>query len=102
MKYVTFADVRRDVERVCKALKQTKLKWGMVAYHASLWKGDAKTGEPKSAAERLNAHRHNRRERQTAAADFGLRCTRIKGVDRELDDEYEGGIGRAEVLVFDH
>lgn len=103
VKYVTFADVKRDVDRVCEALKQTKLKWGMVAYHASLWKGDAKTGEPKSATERLETRTATIEESaRRRAAEFGLRCTRLKGVDRELDDEYQGGIGRAEVLVFDH
>ena len=102
VKFVTYANVKRDVKRVCNALTQTKkLQWGMVALYASLWDGDAKAGEPKSGLERLETRTGIIEERARAhAAEKNLTCSRFTGCPRRLDDEYAGGIGRADVLAF--
>lgn len=102
VKFVTFGNLSRDVARVCKALTQTKsLKWGMVAYYASLWDGDAKSGEPKTGYERLKTRTDKIEAHSKARAkEFDLRFARLKGEQHELNDEYKGGVGRAEVLVF--
>lgn len=102
VKFVTFGNLSRDVARVCKAVTQTKsLKWGMVAYHASLWDGDAASGEPKSGAERLKTRTENiEKWSRTRATEFNLRLARVTGRQRKLKDGAKGGVGRAEVLVF--
>jgi len=100
VKFVTYANVKRDIQRVCDALRHTRsLKWGVVAWYATLWDGDAKRREPKSGAERLETRTATI---ETRAKDIakGLVCDRFTGCPRNLDDDYEGGVGRADVLVF--
>lgn len=102
VEFPTYAKVKGDVERVCDALKRTEnIRWGMSALHASIWDGDAKSGEPKSGADRLE----ERTENMVAGAKehakcLGLKCEWVAGCVREFKDEFQGGVGRADVVVF--
>ena len=102
VQFATYANVKGDVERVCTALNQTEtLQCGIVAWYASVWDGEAKSGQPKSGADRL-ATRTERIAARAAdhAACKSLRCEWLSGTHREFADDYQGGVGRADVLVF--
>ena len=98
--FVTYANLKRDVQRVLHTLDQTKVRWGMVAWYATLWDGDAKTRESKSGTERLDTRTGIIESNARADAQkFALKCAHFAGSPRELGDD-QGGVGQANVLVF--
>lgn len=105
--FVTYANLERDVKRVLSTLDQTKIRWGMVAWYASLWDGDAKTRESKSGKERLETRTEIIETKARDAAQEvecvvgRLKCAHVAGCLRPLKDEYhQGGVGQANVLLF--
>lgn len=101
VRFVTFGKLKRDVQRVLRTVKETNIRWGMVAWYASLWDGDAKTRESKTGIKRLETRTEIVETKARACAqEVGLRCARVPGCPRPLEDEYQGGVGQANVLVF--
>ena len=105
VRFVTYTKLERDVQRVLGTLKQTKISWGMVAWYASLWDGDAKTRESKSGTERLKTRTEIIKTKATKATvdldrpRVALKCAHFAGRSRCLGDQ-QGGVGQANVLVF--
>jgi len=102
VEYIRFSSIERDIVRVCDAMSGTAIQWSMVAWYATVWQGTRRSGKAgKSGAAQLNTRTANiEAKAREYAASWEMTCERLCGAERDLHDEYGGGMGRPELLVF--
>lgn len=96
VEYIRYSIIERDIKRVCDAIGGS-IQWGIVAWYASVWGGSRKTG---AAQLKTRTQSIEQRAREYAAS-AGVVCKMVDGdMDRQLNDEYGGGVGRPALLAF--